>query len=92
MDADLRERVAAALKRHVVDVEFAGYHCVSLATEIDTTTESADLDDVSRAGLGSPSAAEEVAIFRDWLTLSRDRFAELGLEIPAIRHGRLGSL
>jgi hypothetical protein len=92
MDADLRERVAAALKRHIVDVEFAGYHCVSLATGIDTTTESADLDDVSRAGLGSPSAAEEVAIFRDWLTLSRDRFAELGLEIPAIRHGRLGSL
>jgi hypothetical protein len=91
MDGQTRERVAAALKRHVDEVEFAGYHCVTLATGLDTTAESADLDAVSRAGLGSTGAAEEVAIFRDWLVVSRDRFAELGLQLPAIGHERLGS-
>ena len=92
MDAQTCGRVAAALQRHIEDVEFAGYHCVALATGIDTTPETADLDAASRAGLGSASAAGEVAIFRDWLRLSRDRFGELGLELPEIRHERLGSL
>lgn len=92
MDADLRTRVAAALKRHIVEVELAGYHCVALATRIDTTGEANDLDAVARAGLGAVPAEQEVAIFRDWLAASRERFAELGLDLPEIRHDRLGSL
>jgi hypothetical protein len=92
MDDELRRRVTAALKRHIEEVEFAGYHCASLATRIDAAPEIADLERVAAAGLGAATAAQEEAIFRDWLTLSRQRFAELGLELPMIEHPRLGSV
>ena len=91
MDAGLSERVALALKRHVEDVEFAGYHCVALAADIDTTPESTDLELAARAGLGAATAAEEVEIFREYMTRSRERFANLGLALPVIQHTKLGS-
>ena len=92
MDATLRARVGQALARHVAEVEFAGYHCVALATRIDTTRERADLARAAGAGLGTATADEEVAIFRDWIGRSRARFAELGLELPPVAHPRLGTL
>jgi hypothetical protein len=92
MDAELRERVAAALAHHIRSIEFAGYHCAALATQLDPAAEGADLDRVAAAGLGAPTAAEEVAIFCDWLARSRARFAELGLVLPALEHARLGPI
>ncbi len=91
MDAVLRERVVASLVRHVGEIEFAGYHCTALATAIDATADAHDLDLVAEAGLGAVSAEEEVAIFRTWLATSRQRFAALGFELPAIPHPRLGT-
>jgi hypothetical protein len=92
MDAALRERVAAALARHVREVEFAGYHVVGLATSIDASAEARDLAAVAAAGLGAVDADAEVAVFSAWLARSRERFAELGLELPPIEHPRLGAL
>jgi hypothetical protein len=92
MDQGLRERVAGALARHIETIEFAGYHCVALATEPDPGAEMMDLDRVAAAGLGAVTADEEVAIFRDWLARSRARFAELGLALPALQHPRFGEL
>lgn len=91
MDGALRERVVAALQRHIEDVEFAGYHCVALAVDIDAGAEITDLGLVSQAGLGAVSAAQEIAIFRDYVSYSRERFAALGLSLPAITHAQLGS-
>ena len=90
MDAGLRERVVASLVRHVGEVEFAGYHCAALATTLDAAPEAHDLGLVAGAGLGAVSAQEEVVIFRAWLATSRERFAALGLHLPAIPHPRLG--
>jgi hypothetical protein len=92
MDAGLRGRVAAALAHHIGSIEFAGYHCAALATQLDPSAEAADLDRVAAAGLGAAPAAEELTIFGDWLAESRARFAELGLALPAIEHARLGPL
>jgi hypothetical protein len=92
MDAALRARVAAALAHHIRQVEFAGYHCVGLATALDTRAEVQDLAAVCAAGLGAIDADDEVALFRDWLARSRERFAELGLELPGVEHPRLGAL
>ena len=92
MDAALRERVAAALTHHIRTIEFAGYHCAALATQLDPGAEAADLDRVAAAGLGAAPAADELTIFRDWLAESRARFAELGLALPRIEHARLGAL
>jgi len=92
MDAALRERVAAALAHHIRTIEFAGYHCAALATQLDPGAEAADLDRVAAAGLGAAPAADELTIFRDWLAESRARFAELGLALPTIEHARLGAL
>ena len=92
MEPDLRERVASALARHIETIEFAGYHCVALATQLDPRAEVSELDRVAAAGLGAVSADEEVAIFRDWLGRSRARFAELGLALPTLRHPRFGEL
>ena len=91
MDAALSARVAAALKRHIEDVEFAGYHCVALAAGIDAAPESADLELAAQAGLGTATAAGEVAIFRDYVARSRERFADFGLALPLIQHAKLGS-
>jgi hypothetical protein len=92
MDAALRERVAAALARHIGQVEFAGYHCAAFATRIDPSPEIDDLERVAAAGLGAAPADEEMAIFREWLVSSRERFADLGLALPPIPHPRLGML
>ena len=92
MDAALRERVASALARHIREIEFVGYHCAALATRIDASAESRDLDRVAAAGLGAAGAEEEVAVFVDWLARSRERFAELGLSLPPLEHPRLGSV
>jgi hypothetical protein len=91
MGAELSERVALALKRHIETVEFAGYHCVALASDIDTMPESNDLKLAADAGLGAATAADELAIFREYVAGSRERFADLGLALPEILHPRLGS-
>jgi hypothetical protein len=92
MDAALRQRVAASLARHIGEIELAGYHCAALATAADAGPETRDLAVCAAAGLGAVTADEEVGIFRDWLVESRERFAELGLELPPIAHPRLGTL
>ena len=92
MEPELRQRVAAALARHIETIEFAGYHCAALATQLDAHAETADLDRVAAAGLGAVSADDEVAIFGDWLARSRARFGELGLALPTFQHPRLGQL
>ncbi|MGH8797581.1 MAG: hypothetical protein ACREXI_11025 [Caldimonas sp.] len=92
MGAELRDRVAGALQRRIEDVEFAGYHCVALATGLDTAAEACDLSLCARAGLGAATADEEVEIFGGCLTRSRARFADLGLALPPIRHPTLGVL
>ena len=92
MDGALRERVSRALGRHIETIEFAGYHCVALATQVDPRAEVLDLGHVAQSGLGALTADEEVAVFRDWLARSRARFAELGLALPTLRHPRFGEL
>jgi len=88
----LQERIAHTLARRIERVECAGYHCVGLATAIDATPDVDDLARVAAAGLGAIDADAEVALFRDWLARSRERFAELGLVLPPIAHPRLGTL
>ena len=90
-DAGLRERVAGALVRHIEEAEFAGYHCVGLAHQVETRPEIADLRATADAGLGAVSASDEVEIFRTHLAFSRERFAEIGCTLPAIRHPSLGN-
>jgi hypothetical protein len=90
MDDALRGRVVAALQRHIEDVEFAGYHCVALASQIDAGAEIAALDRVAAAGLGAVTATDEVAIFRRCLAETREGLAALGLAMPSITHPRLG--
>lgn len=92
MDGGLRARVVSALQRHIEQVEFAGYHCVALATDIDATAEVADVNRTAEAGLGAVTADDEVAIFRRCLAQTREGFAVLGLALPPIAHPRLGVL
>ena len=92
MDTALRERVSLSLQRHIEDAEFAGYHCSSLSNAIDAAPEADDLEIVARAGLGAVSAADEIAIFRRCVSLSRERFADMGITLPPITHKLLGSM
>ena len=88
-----RGRVGAAVA-HIEDVEFAGYHCVALATGIDSRGRDRAISPrLRRAGLGATTADEEVAIFRGHLTRSRARVSPTSARDAAdVRHPRLGVL
>lgn len=91
MSDEVREHVAQGLKRHIEDVEFAGYHCVGLASQLDASAEVADLQTMSAAGLGAVTAEQEVEIFRECLSRTRRGFADWGLNLPHMEHRRWGT-
>jgi hypothetical protein len=92
LDEAGRAGIVAALMRHVREVEFAGYHCVGLATAIDASADCADLARTEAAGLGAVNAQAEIACFRTSLSATRQLLAGLGIDLPAIEHPRLGPL
>ena len=93
MDAALRERVAAALARHIGEIEFAGYHCAGLATRIDAAAEARDLDRVAAAGprRGQRRAGGRASSSTGWRAAASDSPSSASRS-PAIEHPRLGSL
>lgn len=93
-DADAAQRavVAEHLVRHVSQVEFAGYHCPSVAQGIDASADNADADRASAAGLGVLTAAAESALFVEHLGRTRARLAALGVTLPTLNHARLGAI
>lgn len=88
--AGQRDAVAQALAGHLRDVEFAGYHCASLATAVDNRRENDEADLTAAAGLGALGAQAETAAFVDYLAAARARLAALGVTLPALAHPRLG--
>lgn len=91
MTDEVRARVAQGLQQHIETVEFAGYHCVGLATQVDAGPEMADLQQVQAAGLGAVTAEQEVEIFRQCLERTRSSFAQWGLDLPTVEHPRWGT-
>lgn len=90
MDAAGRAAVAEHIGRWIGEVLWKGYHVPTLATDIDTTQDAADRRLLAQAGLGAAEAAEEEAVLLDWLAHSRQRLGEFDIELPLIRHDRLG--
>ncbi|QHE88648.1 hypothetical protein [Hydrogenophaga sp. BPS33] len=90
MDATARTAVAEHIGRWIGEVLWKGYHVPTLATEIDTAQDREDRRLLAQAGLGAAVAADEEAVLLDWLTRSRQRLGELDIELPLMRHDRLG--
>lgn len=79
---DDRQQVAAAVVRHLRDVEFKGYHCAWLAPD-DAADEIVAADRItSEAGLGALTPEAEGEIVADYLTLAREKFAGFGVALP----------
>lgn len=91
-DAAQKALVAETLARHIREVEFAGYHCPSVAQGIDAAAENADADRASAAGLGALKAAAESDLFVAHLGRMRARLATLGVDLPMLAHARLGTI
>jgi len=77
-DAD-RQEIARALREHLLQVELRGYHCPWLADP--ASAESRALDVAAAAGLGVATIAREHEVFEASLRDTRDRFAELGVQL-----------
>ena len=92
MDAALRQDVVSQIAAWLQGVAFAGYHIPSLATDIDARPDAADATLVAEAGLGAATPESERQAFVDYLVNARARLAQLGLELPPLRHPVLGSL
>jgi hypothetical protein len=91
LDAATRRATGVALAAWVRDVACCGYHVPSLATDIDARDEAAAAAAVAAAGLGAVGADEEEALAAAYLSRARQRLAELGLDVPAVPHARLGT-
>jgi hypothetical protein len=92
MSGEERAAAVQALVRHLNEVELAGARCVGLATTIDASADVADLDRVARTGLGAVDAEAEIGVFKAHLEACRNRLDAIGIELPALRHPRLGRL
>jgi hypothetical protein len=92
LDAAVKASTARAIAAWVEHVALAGYHVPSLASGIDTHGELAAAATVAAAGLGAVSSELEEAAFTAYMTRARQRLAELGIEVPPVRHARLGDV
>lgn len=92
IDAAGRAALGETVAEHIRNVEFAGYHCVSVAASIDVARDRDDLDRTAGAGLGALPAEAETQVFVDHLADARNRFARLGVTLPALEHPLLGRL
>jgi hypothetical protein len=84
--------IAAAVRAWLERVALAGYLVPSLATDIDARDESAAAATVAQAGLGAVTAADEEMRFVSYVARARRRLAELGIDVPALAHARLGAV
>lgn len=79
-----RAAIADSVVRHLREVEFKGYHCAWMAPD----NAAADIVAADRitagAGLGALTPEAEGEIVANYLTVARDKFAELGVSIPDI--------
>jgi hypothetical protein len=74
----------------VLAIVFNGLHSPVFAPD-GIAAEMLAADAVTRAaGLGACTADEEVFIVRQYLGEARGRFAEMGIEVGPLQHGRLG--
>lgn len=87
-----RAAIASALRTHIEKVEFAGYRCVGLATEIDASADADDLRRVADAGLGAVTAQDEIGVFLNCVRETRERLAGMGVDLPVLNHARIGSV
>jgi hypothetical protein len=77
-----RATIADALVRHVREVEFKGYHCAWMAPDGAAGDIVAADRTAAEAGLGALVPEAEAEIVADYLTLARDKFAALGVDMP----------
>lgn len=90
MDQAARTAVAEHIARWIGEVLWKGYHLPTLSSDIDTAQDAADRQRLAQAGLGAALAVDEEAVMVDWLARSRQRLGELDIELPLLRHARLG--
>ena len=92
MSADEIERMRRAFIDTTVNVELAGYRVPWLAPQSAITDEENRIDRLTcEAGLGAQFEEDEKPIFIATMKRVRERFAGLGIAIPAFTHPKLGS-
>lgn len=89
IDAE-RAAIAASVTAYVTDNVFAGYQCVGLAAPGVADEFAAAESTLATAGLGGVPPEVEVQVLRATLERARQRFAPLGISIPALDHPRAG--
>ncbi len=89
-DDAMRSEIAEEISQIVLAIVFNGLHSPAFAPD-GIADEILAADAITRgAGLGAATAEEEVFIVRQYLGEARSRFAEMGIEIGRLEHGRLG--
>jgi hypothetical protein len=92
MSAGEIERMRQAFIDTTVHVELAGYRVPWMAPDSPVTEEENRIDALTRAaGLGASIEEEEKPVFVATMGRVRKQFAELGIEIPAFTHPKLGT-
>ena len=84
-----RAGIAETLRRHIEDIEFAGYHLPWLAANSAAAEAAADAT-TAAAGLGAATPEAEAQAFRDALAELRAVLAPLGVTLPPLHHPLLG--
>lgn len=89
-DDAMRAEIADEIAQIVKALVFNGLHSPAFAPD-GIADEILAADAIThRAGLGATPAEEEVATVRQYLADTRSRFAEMGIRIAPLEHGRLG--
>lgn len=85
------ERLRQSFVEITETVELAGYRVPWLAADSPVTEAETRIDALTRAaGLGASIEPEEKPVFVACVARVRQRFAELGIEIPMFHHAKLG--
>jgi len=92
MSAEEIERMRQAFIDTTINVELGGYRVPWLAPDSPITEEENRIDRLTcEAGLGAQFEEDEKPIFIATMKRVRERFAGLGIAIPAFTHPKLGS-
>ena len=90
--AGLAAQIADEIRNALVRIEFAGFHCASLAAG-DCAADIVAADRITRdAGLGGCTADEECAVLVRYVAEARARLARLGVVLPVMNHPALGDV
>ncbi|MBJ3778502.1 hypothetical protein [Acuticoccus mangrovi] len=81
--------ITEQLVRHVNDVEMLGLHCPWLAPERAEAEARADAI-TAEAGLGAVSKEAESEVLVGFVADARQRFAELGIDLPRFNSNHIG--